>query len=143
VSGSGRTPDRSRGGAGAAARGDSGVALGMTLSELSVWSGNAVTDSGVQAVEGETSDGVELTPSSVKLSNSSRPGDVSFVSLSGTLMFPVVFVSSIQNAVSKYVRIKRQHNAAMLGYIALCHSYLGSEMHCGIAKLQIPALYCL
>lgn len=116
VSGTGRTPDRSRGGADAAARGDSGVAPGMTLSELSVCSGNAVTDSGVQAVEGGTSDGAELTPSSVKLSDSSRSEDVSFVSLSATLMFPVVFVSSIHNAVSKYVKIIRQHNAAMLGY---------------------------
>lgn len=60
MSGAGRTPDRSRGGADAAARGDSGVASGMTLSELSVWSGNAVTDSGVQAIGGGTSDGVEL-----------------------------------------------------------------------------------
>lgn len=138
VSGAGRTPDRSRGGADAAARGDSGVASGMTLSELSVWSGNAVTDSGVQAIGGGTSDGVEeLTLRSVKLSDSSRSEVVSFVSLSATWMFPVVFVSSVQSAVSN-VRIIRHHNAAMLGYSALCHLYLGSEVHCGIARLQSP-----
>lgn len=91
----------------------------MELSENSVCSGNAVTDSGVQAVGGGKLDGVELTPGSVKFSDSSRPEDVSFVSPSVTLIFPVVFVSSMQSAVSKYVRIIRQHNTAMLGYSSL------------------------
>ncbi len=113
VGGLGRTLDR--GWAAVAARGDSGLVAGMTLSEDSVWSGNTVTDSGVQAAGA----GVSLNPRFVKSSDSFRSEDVSFVSLSVILMFPVVFVSSMQSAVSKYIKIIRQHNTAMLGYSAL------------------------